>query len=309
MKVLVTGGAGFIGSHIVELLIENGITPIVIDNFSTGRKEWVPRHITLYQIDVHSKLLNTVFEKEKPDYVIHLAAQVNMAKSKINPVFDAKNNILGTVRVLKCCHDFGVKKMIYASSCAVYGDSEDHCLVETFPVNPKSFYGISKYTPELYIKAFKETYGLPYTILRYANVYGPRQIPKGEGGVVSIFMQKLLKNESPTIFGDGKQTRDFIYVKDVAQANVQALFKGTNEIFNIGTDEETSINELYKQIADMIPTTISPKYVSSRKGDILFSQLNNSKAKTFLDWSPGYDLAEGLKETMSFYRKVGYKRN
>jgi UDP-glucose 4-epimerase len=303
MKVLVTGGAGFIGSHIVELLLENEFQPIVVDNLSTGRKEWIPGNVTFYEADIQSQELENIFSAENPDYVIHQAAQVDVSSSELNPLFDARNNILATINLLTCCCRYNVKKIIYASSCAVYGETNGASIKETSLIKPISFYGISKYTPELYIKAFHELYKLPYTILRYANVYGPRQFPKGEGGVVSIFLQTLLNGKTPIIFGDGNQTRDFIHVKDVAKANVQAIYRGENELFNISKNEKTSINQLYTLISSLITYAPQPIYRKKRKGDIAHSKLDNTKAISGLGWAPFYDLNTGLTETLPFYQR------
>ncbi|MGG1484194.1 NAD-dependent epimerase/dehydratase family protein [Peribacillus castrilensis] len=301
MRVLVTGGAGFIGSHIVDLLIESGHEVIVIDNLSTGKKEFIHKNATLYLLDINSPQLEEVFAKETPEYVIHQAAQVDITKSIQDPTADADTNILATIRLLKCCQKFNVRKIIYASSCAVYGETNDCSIHENFIVQPLSFYGVSKYTPELYIQLNHKFYGTPYTILRYANVYGPRQTPKGEGGVIAIFMQKALKGEQPIIFGDGEQTRDFVYVKDVASANLSALTNGTNEIINIGLNKKTSINKLHALISSMFLDSALPIYLPRRNGDIQYSRLNNEKALQKLDWKPSYELLEGLRETKLFY--------
>ena len=215
MKVLVTGGAGFNWIHVVETLIQSGHEPVVVDNFLAGKREFVHPKVRIYDIDITSPKLKEVSEKEKPSVVIHLAAQVDIAFSIKDPVADAQQNILVTIHLLTCCHQFNVQKFIFSSSCAVYGDKEDMSIQETSPIHPLSYYGISKYTSELYIQIFNSLQHIPFTILRYANVYGPRQTPKGEGGVVSIFFKKVLKGESPYIFGDGEQTRDFVFVKDV----------------------------------------------------------------------------------------------
>ena len=304
MKVLVTGGAGFIGSHVVDLLAQSGYEPLVVDNLQSGNRDVVPPQVRFYHVDVTSPQIETVFEKEKPEVVIHLAAQVDVARSLKDPVEDAQQNILGTIRLLTCCQRFNVKKFIFSSSCAVYGEQEDQSIKETLPVQTKSFYGISKYTSELYIQTFNNIYQIPYTILRYANVYGPRQTPKGEGGVVSIFLKKVLKEEAPFIFGDGEQTRDFVYVKDVALANVLAIENGTNEIFNIGCNSKISINELYQMIASFSTKKIPPIFMTGRKGDIRFSRLDNSKAINLLNWKPTFNLNTGLRETFKYYKTI-----
>ncbi|HCD08834.1 MAG TPA: UDP-glucose 4-epimerase [Thermoanaerobacter sp.] len=302
MKVLVTGGAGFIGSHVVDLLIENGYEVIIVDNFSTGKEEFINKKAIFYKKDITDENLCEIFKKEKPDYVIHQAAQIEVQKSIDNPVFDAKVNILGTVYLLECCRKSGVKKVIYASSAAVYGNPEYLPIDEKHKVNPISYYGISKHTPEHYFEVYRQLYGLKYTILRYANVYGIRQDPKGEGGVISIFIDKMLKGERPIIFGDGNQTRDFVYVKDVAKANLLALERGDNEVVNISTNKPTSINELVEIMNKIMNTSLKPIYAEPRKGDIIHSYLDNKKALDVLGWKPEYSLEEGLRETIEYYR-------
>ncbi|SDF79661.1 UDP-glucose 4-epimerase [Thermoanaerobacter thermohydrosulfuricus] len=234
--------------------------------------------------------------------MIHQAAQIDVQKSIDNPVFDAKVNIQGTVNLLECCRKSGVKKIVYASSAAVYGDPEYLPIDEKHKVNPISYYGISKHTPEYYFEIYRQLYGLKYTILRHANGYGIRQDPKGEGGVISIFIDKMLKGERPVIFGDGNQTRDFVYVKDVAKANLLALEKGDNEIINISTNKPTTINELVDIVNKIMGTSLKPVYAEPRKGDIVHSYLDNKKALEVLEWKPEYNLEEGLKETIEYYK-------
>lgn len=301
MKVLVTGGAGFIGSHVVDLLIKSGHVPIVVDHLGTGIKDNLTAGVKFYKIDITSTNIEDVFENERPDIVIHLAAQVDIAHSIKDPAGDAFQNIIGTVRLLTCCQKYQVKKFIFSSTCAVYGEQGDKSIQETFHIQPISYYAISKYTSELYIQAFNALYKVPFTILRYANVYGPRQSSKGEGGVVSIFFKKLLAGESPSIYGDGEQTRDFIYVKDVAKANILAIEKGTNQIFNIGCNSKTSINELYSIMTKITGQSLSPIPMPERDGDIRHSCLDSSKAVALLNWNPDYDLSAGLLETYNHY--------
>jgi UDP-glucose 4-epimerase len=305
MKVLVTGGAGFIGSHIVDHLISNNYEAIVVDNLSTGKEENINSSAVFYKVDITNyQSLNKVFSVVKPDYVIHHAAQISVQNSIINPSFDADINIVGTINLLSCCVEFGTKKIIYASSAAVYGNPVYLGIDEEHSVQPLSFYGISKQIAEHYIKAFSELYNLKYTILRYANVYGIRQDPKGEGGVVSIFVDKLLNNEQPTIFGDGKQTRDFIYVEDIALANLAAIYSGDGEIINISMNQPTSLIELLKMMNEICSTSIKAVYMEARQGDIRESYLNNTKAKQILSWEPIYSLYEGLRLTLEFYRRL-----
>ncbi|HHW58009.1 MAG TPA: SDR family oxidoreductase [Clostridia bacterium] len=309
MKVLVTGGAGFIGSHIVDLLIENGYEVVIVDNLSTGKEEFINKKAVFYKKDITDDDLYEIFEKEKPDYVIHQAAQIDVQRSIDDPVFDAKVNILGTVNLLESCRKSGIKKVIYASSAAVYGNPEYLPIDEGHRINPISSYGISKHTAEHYFEVYSQLYDLKYTILRYANVYGIRQDPKGEGGVISIFTDKMLKGERPVIFGDGNQTRDFVYVKDVAKANLLALERGDNEVVNISTGKPTSINELVEIMNKIMNTSLKPIYTEPRKGDIMHSYLDNKKALDVLGWRPEYSLEDGLKETIEYYkvRYVGLK--
>ncbi|WP_144555680.1 NAD-dependent epimerase/dehydratase family protein [Bacillus sp. X1(2014)] len=304
MKVLVTGGAGFIGSHVVDLLIQSGHEPIVVDNLRSGNRKFVPPNVRFIKMDITSPKIDAVFAREKPDVVIHLAAQVDVASSIKNPVEDANQNILGTIRLLACSQKFNVKKFIFSSSCAVYGEKDDCSIKETFPVQPLSFYGISKYSSELYIQAFHQLFKLPYTILRYANVYGPRQSSIGEGGVISIFLKKVLNGEAPHILGDGEQTRDFVYVKDVARANVLSIEKGTNGIFNIGTNSKTSIKQLFQIINSLTNSNLSPILMPEREGDIRYSRLNNTNAVNLLAWKPEFDLHTGLNETLNYYKRI-----
>ncbi|MEK4621800.1 MULTISPECIES: NAD-dependent epimerase/dehydratase family protein [Priestia] len=303
MKVLVTGGAGFIGSHIVDKLIKRGFDVIIIDNLSTGKKENINLQARTYEVDITSpSALEEVFVLEKPNYVIHHGAQIDIQKSIIDPTYDANINILGTINILEKCREHSVDKLVYASSAAVYGNPKNLPVNEQHEINPLSFYGVSKFTPELYIKIFSNMYGIKYSILRYANVYGIRQDPKGEGGVVSIFIDKMLNNASPVVFGDGQQTRDFIYVSDVADANLAALSNGDNETFNISCNQRTSVNELISLMNSLTEQSLRPTYKENRDGDIKHSCLDNKKALNNLAWSPKYSLEEGLRKTIHYYK-------
>lgn len=299
MRVLVTGGCGFIGSHIVDGLVAAGHEVFIVDNLSTGNLANLNPKAKLFELDVRDAKLGEVFAEVKPEVVYHEAAQIDIAKSIADVGFDASVNVLGTVNVLSCCRDHGVGKIIYASSAAVYGDPQYLPVDEKHQIAPLSFYGVSKYSPELYIKAFSHLYGLKYTILRYANVYGIRQDPKGEGGVVSIFVDCLLKGNTPKIFGDGEQTRDFVYVKDIAAANLLALTKGDNQIINVSTNKRTTVNELLNVMSE---GKVEGEHLPARNADILHSALDNSKAAEFLGFAPKYTLADGLKETVEYYR-------
>lgn len=302
MKVLVTGGAGFIGSHVVDKLIAHGYEVCIVDNLSTGKQENINPLAKLYIADiVEADALEQVFALERPDFVIHHAAQIDVQTSMQDPALDAKVNILGSINLVKCSTIYKVQKLIYASSAAVYGNPAYLGLDEQHTVRPVSFYGISKHTLEHYLQVFAELNQLSYCVLRYANVYGPRQDSKGEGGVVAIFIDKLLSRQSPFIFGDGEQTRDFVYVKDIAAANLAALGQGSNDIFNISSNSRTSVNEVFRLCSDLVKSDLAPIYKAARAGDIVHSYLANNKAVTELGWSPRYSLYQGLKETISHY--------
>ncbi|WP_068777552.1 NAD-dependent epimerase/dehydratase family protein [Paenibacillus sp. FJAT-26967] len=302
MNVLVTGGAGFIGSSIVELLIENGHNVSIVDNLSTGKLEFVNKKANFYCADINDDL-SELFEEIEPEVVVHHAAQISVQTSILEPAKDANINITGTVNLLESCIKYKVRKIIYASSAAVYGKPAYLSIDEEHPTVPISFYGISKYTPENYIKLFADLYGIKYTILRYSNVYGPRQDSKGEGGVVSIFFDKLCNDEIPVIYGSGSQTRDFIYVKDVAFANLMALNNGDNSIANISSNKQTSVNELFEVINRALDITKVARYGKPRLGDISDSCLNNRYAKAILNgWAPKYSLQTGLAEMIESNR-------
>lgn len=308
MKVMVTGGAGFIGSHIVDALIESGHKVHVIDNMTTGNPEFVNPKAVFHPVDITGDRLGAVFEEAKPDIVIHHAAQIDVQTSINQPLFDAKVNILGTIALLEQCREYGVSKLIYASSAAVYGPPDYLGVDEQHPLRPISFYGISKHTPEHYIEAFAQLYGMDFTILRYANVYGIRQDPKGEGGVVSIFLDRLLQGQQTVIFGDGEQTRDFIYVKDIVSANLAAIERGSRGIYNIGRNQQTSVNELLKLMSELCGKPFAPQYMPQRTGDIIHSRLDNTAAKEQLGWEPRFTLRSGLSETIKYYADI-YKSN
>ena len=302
MKILVTGGAGFIASHIVDKLIQNQHEVIIIDNLSTGKTENINPKAKFYKEDiVNNNKIKEIFKAELPEILIHHAAQIDVQKSIKNPSEDALINIIGTINLLECCRDYGVRKIIYASSAAEYGETNELPITANHPANPVSFYGISKHTPTHYIQVFSHLYNLKYTILRYANVYGIRQDPKGEGGVISIFIDKYLKSETPVIYGDGEQTRDFIYVNDVAEANVAAIEKGDNGVFNVSLNKTVSINELIRIFSRVSGKEINPIYQEERKGDIKHSRLDNQITINELRWNPIYEIEEGLSITYNYY--------
>ncbi|MHB8170324.1 MAG: SDR family oxidoreductase [Thermincolia bacterium] len=303
MKILITGGAGFIGSHIADRLISDGHEVVVVDNLSTGNIRHIRPECQFYQLDITDVALEEVFAKERPHIVIHHGAQIDVQKSLENPVLDASVNIIGTVNILNCCVKYEVGKVIYASSAAVYGVPQYLPIDENHPVGPISNYGISKHTPEQYLKVYQEMFGLNYTVLRYANVYGPRQGVKGEGGVICIFANKFLAGQAPLIFGDGSQTRDFVYVGDVVKANLVALEKGDGGIFNIGTGVQATVNELFGQFKLLLGGSIEAVYEPPRVGDIRDSVFDISWAMEVMGWQPEWSLEDGLRETVKYYQE------
>ncbi|PEA56110.1 UDP-glucose 4-epimerase [Bacillus pseudomycoides] len=304
MKVLVTGGAGFIGSHIVESLLENNVETVVVDNLTTGYKKNMPPQATFYYFDIRDPNIDKIFMIEKPDFVIHQAAQVSVQQSVKQPFYDCSENVMATINILQSCIKYNVKKIIYASTAAVYGDPKYLPIDENHQLSPISFYGLSKLTSETYIQLFAKLYGLKYTILRYSNVYGARQTADGEAGVISIFIDRLLKDVNPIIYGDGKQTRDFIFVKDVAHANFLALTNADNQICNISSNQQTSVNELISVICSLMKRKETQIYKDKRRGDIVHSYLLNDNARGNLIWQPEFSLFQGLEETISFFKKV-----
>jgi UDP-glucose 4-epimerase len=304
MKVLVTGGAGFIGSHLVDALIRRRYQVVVVDNLSTGRPENINPAATFYQVDIYNSELERIFEKERPEIVYHQAAQTVIQKSMEDPVFDANQNILGSLNLVLQCLRFGVKKIVYASSAGIYGEPKYCPVDENHPVTPISYYGISKHTVEHYLHLSHLENLLSYTVLRYSNVYGPRQSPKGEAGVVAIFTRQMLQGESPTIFGKGDKTRDYVYVADVVMANLLAMERDGNGVYNIGTGVETSDQEMFNLLAELTGYQNNPHYVPVRKGEIYKICLDSSKAQKEFGWQPRFLLREGLRETVNYYRSV-----
>ncbi len=304
MKVLVTGGAGFIGSHVVDLLLKKGYNVSIVDDLSTGRVENLNTKAKFFNLDICDKKLRNVFKKEKFDFVVHHAAHINVRNSVKNPMFDANSNILGSINLLECCRDFKIRKIVYASTGgAIYGEPEYLPADEKHPVKPLCPYGISKHVVEHYLELYQKLYGINFVALRYANVYGPRQDPLGEAGVVAIFTGKYLKNEIPTIFGDGKQTRDFVYVRDVAESNLLSLEKNISGIFNIGTGIETSVNDLSKKLEKITKSKVKAKHGSAVPGEVRRIALDIKLAKKVLGWRPKIKLDAGMKETVEWTRK------
>jgi len=308
MKILVTGGAGFIGSNVVDKFIDLGNEVIVVDDLSTGFKHNVNSKAKFYEMDIRSKELEKVFEVEKPDIVDHHAAQISVPVSVQDPEFDADVNVKGFLNILQNCVKYKVKKVIFISSGgAVYGEAEEYPTTEKYDPKPLSPYAINKFIAEKYLYFYHHQYGLNYTVLRYANVYGPRQIPHGEAGVVSIFITNFRDEKTSHLYAfpeelDG-MVRDYVFVKDVVRANVIALEKGNLEAFNIGTGLETTTGKLYRKISKQMNVNIDPIRGNARAGDIRKSCLNIEKAGSILDWKPEYSPEEGIKQTIHFFMK------
>lgn len=303
-KILVTGGAGFIGSHVVDLFLAQGYEVVVLDDLSSGRRSNLNPKATFYQLDIRSPEVRDVFAAERPDYVSHHAAQAEVRRSVAEPLFDAQVNILGSLNLLECAREFNVKHFVYISSGgAAYGEPETLPCREDHPVNPICPYGASKHTVEHYLYMYCANYGLNYTVLRYANVFGPRQNPLGEAGVVAIFAGKMLAGESPMIYGDGEQTRDFVYVGDCAYANYLAVTVSHQPgIYNIGWGRPTSINEIFFALAKITGYDRPIQYGPAQLGDIRHIYLDATKANRGFGWKPTLTLEEGLEKTVASLR-------
>ncbi len=303
-KILVTGGAGFIGSHVVDLFVAQGYEVIIVDDLSTGRTSNLNPAAKFYQMDIRSPQIREIFEAEKPDYVSHHAAQMDVRRSVAQPLFDADINILGSINLLETAKDFQVKRFIYISTGgAVYGEPESLPCDESHPINPICQYGASKHTVEHYLYMYYMNYGLKYTVLRYPNVFGPRQDPHGEAGVVAIFTGKMLAGEEVTINGDGDQTRDFVYVGDCAQANLLALtIDHEPGIYNLGWGRPTSINEICAVLVNITRYSLPVQYGPAKVGETRHIYLDASKAKKDLGWAPIITLEEGLEKTVGYFK-------
>lgn len=302
MKVLVTGGAGFIGSNLVDELIAAKNQVAVIDDLSSGSRENLHPQADFYQMDIRSSSLASVLQEVHPDAVVHLAAQTSVQESLLHPVHDGNINILGCINLYKSCVQRAVPQIIYISSAAVYGEPHYLGIDEEHPIGPRSFYGLSKYCGEKYLQLFAATDRLNYTILRLANVYGPRQKIGIDGGVAANFFSRLMEQQPPVIYGSGNQTRDFIYVGDVVSAIIKSMNRGHGQILNIGTNSSLSINRLLELVEEAAGLSIDPMKERPREGDIEHSFLNNQRATGQLKWWPGYSLQQGLYLTSRYYQ-------
>ncbi|TMW72360.1 NAD-dependent epimerase/dehydratase family protein [Alteribacter natronophilus] len=307
-KAVITGGAGFIGSHTADILSACGIETVIVDNMSTGDRANLTdgSFEVLYEADVTDReALKDVFRNHPDiDGIVHLAAQSKVGPSLVDPGYDAEINIQGTINLLELGREYGVERFVFASSAAVYGDTEIVPVTETAPAAPLSPYGVSKLSGEEYVKAYGRLYNMDTAVLRFANVYGPRQKAAAESGVITIFMNDILHGRRPVIFGDGKQTRDFVYVKDVARA-VQAVLtkevKSSPAVFNVGTGKEITVENMLRHLCDIQETEYAPDFQESRPGDIRRSCLDPSSLASAFSWRPETAFREGLIETIRDY--------
>ena len=301
MKILVSGGAGFIGSHSVDKLVAAGHQVFVLDDLSSGSVANLNEEAAFIRMSILDEAIFELFERERFDAVLHLAAQTVVSSSLARPDVDANVNVLGTLQILEGCRRTDVGRIVFASSAAVYGDVAELPVQETSAGRPTSFYGLSKLTAEHYIQMYRALHGLHYVVLRYANVYGDRQGDRGEGGVVSIFTRNMINCNQVTIFGDGCQTRDFVYVGDIADANYQALTcRETDRTMNIGSQTETTVNQLAATLAELTGYKLPVEYLPARSGDIVRSMLCNAEARRFLRWEPATGLSAGLEKTCRY---------
>jgi UDP-glucose 4-epimerase len=305
-KILVTGGAGFIGSHVVEAFLEKGYEVVILDDLSTGRESNIHPQAKFYKLDIRSPEVRNIFEAERPDFISHHAAQMDVRRSVAQPLFDADVNILGSINLIECAREFGVRHFVYISTGgAVYGEPEYVPCNETHPINPICQYGASKHTVEHYLFMYHVNYGLNYTVLRYPNVYGPRQDPHGEAGVVAIFTGKMLAGEPVTINGDGEQTRDFVYVGDCAHANYLAVTVNHKPgIYNIGWGRPTSVNDIFNTLAKITAFPHKASFGPAKVGETRHIYLDAAKAGKELGWSPTLSLEEGLERTVAYFREA-----
>jgi UDP-glucose 4-epimerase len=304
MKILVTGGAGFIGSHVVDAMLAAGHDVVVVDNLSTGRQQNLNPKARFYQVDIRSPELIEVFERERPEVVDHHAAQMDVRRSVAEPLLDADINVLGTLNLLEAARTHGTRKVIYISTGgAVYGEPRYLPCDEDHPIDPICQYGVSKHVVEHYLFVYRHLYGMDYTVIRYPNVYGPRQNPHGEAGVVAIFTGRMLAGQPVTINGTGEQERDFVYVADCARANVLALNQGSAGIFNLGSSRGVSVNLLFSTLANIIGYPSEPKLGPAKPGETSKIYLDGSRALASLGWSPTVTLEQGLQLTVEHFHE------
>jgi UDP-glucose 4-epimerase len=304
MRILVTGGAGFIGSHLVDAFVAAGHQVSVLDDLSSGRRENLNPRARFYQLDVQDPGVADVFARERPEVLCHHAAQMDVRRSVADPMFDARVNLVGLLNLLEQGRRHDLQRVLFASTGgAIYGEQESFPAPETHKTEPVSPYGVAKLASERYLFFYWVTYGISYAALRYANVYGPRQNPHGEAGVVAIFTEKLLRGEQPVINGDGRQQRDYIHVSDLVRANVAALTSDFVGALNLGTGVETDVNTLFHHLRTFCGSTASEQHGPAKPGEQRRSVIDSSLAQRVLGWQPQVSLEAGLQQTVTFFRK------
>lgn len=304
MRILVTGGAGFIGSNVADRFVAEGHDVAVFDDLSSGFREFVPAKARFFHGDLaDAAAVDAAIADFRPEIVDHHAAQIDVRKSVADPVWDARINVLGSIGLLQACTRHGVRKVVYASTGgALYGEGRSLPATEDHPINPEAPYGASKHTVEHYLYLWRLLHGLDFTVLRYPNVYGPRQNPHGEAGVNAIFIGLMLAGQRPRIFGDGEAVRDYLFVDDVVEANVLALSKGSGEMLNIGTGVGTSVNDIVRELQRITGFAEGAIHEAARAGEIQRIYLDASRAKQVLGWAPRVSFAEGLRRTVEWSR-------
>ncbi|MBK6656654.1 MAG: NAD-dependent epimerase/dehydratase family protein [Proteobacteria bacterium] len=304
MKCLVTGGAGFIGSHIVDALFEAGHEVVVVDDLSTGKRANLNPHARFYEMDIRSPELPALFAREKPDVVSHQAAQMDVRRAVREPAFDASVNVIGALNVLESARHSGVQKILFASTGgAVYGEPEHVPVEESHPIAPMSPYGLTKYTFEQYLGLYRRLYGMAYVALRYPNVYGPRQDPHGEAGVVAIFTRQMLAGEQPIIFGDGSKSRDYVHVSDVAAATRMLVAYGDEgSVFNLGFGLEVTDRMIFDAVRDALGVKVEPRFGEVRPGEVSRIALDASRIRAARGWQPTLGYREGIARTVEWYK-------
>lgn len=304
MKCLVTGGAGFIGSHIVDALFEAGHEVVVVDDLSTGKRANLNPHARFYEMDIRSPELPALFAREKPDVVSHQAAQMDVRRAVREPAFDASVNVIGALNVLESARHSGVQKILFASTGgAVYGEPEHVPVEESHPIAPMSPYGLTKYTFEQYLGLYRRLYGMAYVALRYPNVYGPRQDPHGEAGVVAIFTRQMLAGEQPIIFGDGSKSRDYVHVSDVAAATRMLVAYGDEgSVFNLGFGLEVTDRMIFDAVRDALGVEVEPRFGEVRPGEVSRIALDASRIRAERGWQPTLGYREGIARTVEWYK-------
>ncbi len=302
---IVTGGAGFIASHIVDALIGEGFTVSIIDNLASGKERNINADAHFYKMDIRDEKVADVFDREKPQIIFHLAAQMDVRKSVEDPAYDADVNVKGALNILENSKRTGVKKLIFSSTGgAIYGEPEYFPVREEHPIRPLSPYGLTKFVFENYLSLYERLYGFKYTVLRYPNVYGPRQDPHGEAGVVAIFSQQMITGIQPKIFGDGNKTRDYVFIEDIVKANITCIDKGDCETINLGWGTEVKDVEIFESVRDALAVDVKAHFAQARLGEIERMCLDASKAKSLIGWEPSVTLREGIGRAVEYYRSV-----